>query len=43
MQFFWATQSAKAVWEEHLVQLLPFIPKFVSRGAGYWTSRLLQV
>ncbi|KAK8466466.1 hypothetical protein PHAVU_008G104000 [Phaseolus vulgaris] len=41
-KFFWVTQSAKAVWEEHLIQLLPFIPKFVSRGAGYWTSRLLQ-
>ncbi|XP_052728910.1 uncharacterized protein LOC108329266 isoform X2 [Vigna angularis] len=42
-KFFWTTQSAKAVWEEeHLVLLLPFIPKIVSRGAGDWTSRLLQ-
>ncbi|TKY65839.1 Testis-expressed sequence 10 protein [Spatholobus suberectus] len=40
---FWkAAQSGKAVWEEHLAQLLSFIPKFVSRGASYWTSRLLQ-
>ncbi|XP_022640237.1 uncharacterized protein LOC106770179 isoform X2 [Vigna radiata var. radiata] len=42
-KFFWTTQSAKAVWEEeHLVLLLPFIPKIVSRGVGDWTSRLLQ-
>ncbi|XP_020218662.1 uncharacterized protein LOC109801907 isoform X2 [Cajanus cajan] len=37
-----AARSGKAVWEEHLVHLLSFIPKFVSRGASYWTSRLLQ-
>ncbi|RDX92488.1 Testis-expressed protein 10, partial [Mucuna pruriens] len=41
-KFCRAGQSGKAVWEEHLVQLLSFIPKFVSRGASYWTSRLLQ-
>ncbi|XP_027928988.1 uncharacterized protein LOC114185458 isoform X2 [Vigna unguiculata] len=41
-KFSWATQSAKTVWEEHLVQLLPFVSKFVSRGTGDWTSRLLQ-
>ncbi|KAK7407066.1 hypothetical protein VNO78_08706 [Psophocarpus tetragonolobus] len=37
-----AAQPGKAVWEEHLVQLLPFIPKFISHGTSYWTSRLLQ-
>ncbi|KAK7244813.1 hypothetical protein RIF29_39640 [Crotalaria pallida] len=37
-----ASQSGKAVWEKHLVQLLPFIPKLVSCGASCWTSRLLQ-
>ncbi|XP_019425729.1 PREDICTED: uncharacterized protein LOC109334416 isoform X2 [Lupinus angustifolius] len=35
-------QSGKAVWEKHLVQLLPFIPKFISRGESFWISRLLQ-
>lgn len=34
-------QSGKTVWEKHLVQLIPFIPKFISRGASVWTSRLL--
>lgn len=43
MQLCRAAQSGKAVWEKHLVQLLSFIPKFVSRGVGYWTSRLLWV
>lgn len=41
-KFYRDSQIGKAVWEEHFVQLLPFIPKFVSRGASYWTSRLLQ-
>ncbi|RZC03022.1 Testis-expressed protein 10-like isoform C [Glycine soja] len=41
-KFCRATQSGKAVWEECLVQLLSFIPKFLSRGASSWTSRLLQ-
>lgn len=36
-----AAQSGKAVWEKHLIQLLRFIPKFLSRGASDWTSRLL--
>ncbi|KAE9590793.1 putative pre-rRNA-processing protein IPI1/Testis-expressed sequence 10 protein [Lupinus albus] len=36
------SQSGKAVWEKHLVQLLPFIPKFISRGESFWISRLLQ-
>lgn len=36
-------QSAKPVWERHLIQLLLFIPKIVSHGASYWTSRLLRV
>ncbi|XP_012574851.1 uncharacterized protein [Cicer arietinum] len=40
-KFRTAAQSGKAVWEKHLVQLLPFIPKFLSRGASYWMSRLL--
>ncbi|KAF7818845.1 Pre-rRNA-processing protein IPI1 isoform A [Senna tora] len=35
-------QSAKHVWEKHLIQLLPFIPKIVSHGASYWTPHLLQ-
>ncbi|MED6152761.1 hypothetical protein PIB30_095085, partial [Stylosanthes scabra] len=35
-------QSDNAVSEKCLIQLLPFIPKFVSRGASYWTTRLLQ-
>ncbi|KAK7398900.1 hypothetical protein VNO78_10074 [Psophocarpus tetragonolobus] len=37
-----AGQPGKAVWEEHLVRLLPFILKFLSHGTSYWTSRLLQ-
>ncbi|PNY05974.1 hypothetical protein L195_g002436 [Trifolium pratense] len=40
-KFGTAAKSGKAVWEKHLVQLLPFIPKFISRGASDWTSRLL--
>ncbi|GAU17504.1 hypothetical protein TSUD_340470 [Trifolium subterraneum] len=40
-KFGTAAQSGKAVSEKHLVQLLPFIPKFISRGASDWTSRLL--
>lgn len=43
MQFCRAAESGKAVWEKHLAQLLSFIPKFVSHGASYWTSRLLWV
>ncbi|MED6111713.1 hypothetical protein PIB30_054890, partial [Stylosanthes scabra] len=35
-------RSDNAVSEKRLIQLLPFIPKFVSRGASYWTTRLLQ-
>ncbi|XP_061338015.1 uncharacterized protein LOC133284896 [Gastrolobium bilobum] len=33
-----AKQSGTAVWEKHLVQLLPFIPNFLFLGATYWTS-----
>ncbi|KAJ1379063.1 Pre-rRNA-processing protein Ipi1, N-terminal, partial [Sesbania bispinosa] len=41
-KFCRAAQSSKAAWEKHFVELLSFIPKFVSRGESYWTSRLLQ-
>lgn len=41
-KFYRNAESGKAVWEEHFVQLLSFIPKFVSCGASYWTCRLLQ-
>ncbi|XP_027349391.1 uncharacterized protein LOC113860993 isoform X2 [Abrus precatorius] len=41
-KFCRAAQSGKAIWEKHLVQLLSFIPKFVSHGASYGISRLLQ-
>ncbi|XP_028777518.1 uncharacterized protein LOC114734142 [Neltuma alba] len=37
-----ASQSAKPVWEKHLIQLLPYIPKIVTYEACYWTPRLLQ-
>lgn len=43
MQFGSTAQSGKTVWEKHLVQLIPFIPKYISRGASVWTSRLLWV
>ncbi|XP_054819603.1 uncharacterized protein LOC129318695 isoform X2 [Prosopis cineraria] len=39
---FEASQSANPVWEKHLIQLLPFIPKIVTCEASYWTPRLLQ-
>ncbi|KAK7339876.1 hypothetical protein VNO77_20562 [Canavalia gladiata] len=41
-KFCRAAESGKAVWEKHLVELLSFIPKFVSFGESHWTSRLLQ-
>ncbi|KAL2318607.1 hypothetical protein Fmac_032483 [Flemingia macrophylla] len=41
-KFCRAAWSGKAAWEEHLVQLLSFIPKYISRGPSYWKSRLLQ-
>ncbi|KAK7294692.1 hypothetical protein RJT34_17585 [Clitoria ternatea] len=41
-KFCSAAESGNTVWEKRLVQLLSFIPKFVSRGASCWTSRLLQ-
>ncbi|CAN6687257.1 unnamed protein product [Malus baccata var. baccata] len=34
--------SGKAVWEKHLISLLPFVPKLVSQVAVDWKSRLLQ-
>ncbi|KAK4275424.1 hypothetical protein QN277_018510 [Acacia crassicarpa] len=37
-----ASLSAHAVWEKHLIQLLPFIPKIVTYEANYWTPCLLQ-
>ncbi|KAM1650141.1 hypothetical protein ACFXTN_002886 [Malus domestica] len=36
------TPSGKAVWEKHLISLLPFVPKLVSQAAVDWKSRLLQ-
>ncbi|KAM2053123.1 hypothetical protein ACFX1T_002805 [Malus domestica] len=36
------TLSGKAVWEKHLISLLPFVPKLVSQVAVDWKSRLLQ-
>ncbi|XP_009374090.2 uncharacterized protein LOC103963034 isoform X3 [Pyrus x bretschneideri] len=36
------TLSGKAVWEKHLISLLPFVPKLVYRVADDWKSRLLQ-
>ncbi|KAI9115572.1 hypothetical protein K1719_013241 [Acacia pycnantha] len=37
-----ASLSAHTVWEKHLIQLLPFIPKIVTYEANYWTPRFLQ-
>ncbi|XP_068315028.1 uncharacterized protein [Pyrus communis] len=36
------TLCGKAVWEKHLISLLPFVPKLVSQVAVAWKSRLLQ-
>ncbi|KAK9090537.1 hypothetical protein Sjap_023714 [Stephania japonica] len=36
------TRSTKALAEKHLVQLLPFIPKIISKAESNWKYRLLQ-
>ncbi|KAH7554167.1 hypothetical protein JRO89_XS12G0124800 [Xanthoceras sorbifolium] len=36
------TRSGKAVWEKHVLSLLPFIPKLIQQVSSDWKSRILQ-